>query len=357
MSIVDLRIRDVRNLQDIQLTPSAGMNLVVGDNGSGKSSLLEAITLLGRGKSFRTSKVSEIIRFQQRALTVSLRLLDESGHTQQLGIELSPKMRQLRLNGSNVSKISDLAYLFPIQFFDPGCYNLLDTEPKKRRQFIDWGTFHHNRDFFDAWKRYNKALLQRNSLLRSGSLEGISIWNRKLAEYGDIINRIREDYLQTLYPLFNDLAQHFRICNEFGLTLNSGWNTEQSLEQVLMQSSETDLRYGYTQLGPHRCDIVVMADGRAAKTFMSRGQRKILVLALMLAQIDLMSATHGKQACILVDDITAELDRENQDEFMRLLHRHHNQLFVTTTDNDLIKRFDFNELAVYTISDGVLQAA
>jgi DNA replication and repair protein RecF len=352
--MVDLRITNVRNLQQVTLIPSSGMNLIVGDNGSGKSSVLEAITLLSRGKSFRTSKVTEIIHFSQPSLTVTTQLQDQHKSLQKLGIELAHKKRQLRLNGENISKISDLAYQFPTQFFDPGCYNLLDAEPKRRRQFLDWGTFHNDTGFLNAWKRYKKALLHRNSLLRSGDLQGIDAWEQKLAQYGGIITEIRVEYLQSLQPLFVKFAEHFHISSDFELRLLSGWNTDNALIEVLQQARSTDLRYGYTQFGPHKCDFLVMADSRAAKTFMSRGQRKILVLALMLAQIDLMTEKNAIPACVLVDDITAELDRGNQDEFMRLLGNNNHQLFVTTTDKDFVKRYQNYQFKVFDINAGVI---
>ena len=354
VSMVDLRITNVRNLQQVTLNPSSGMNLIVGDNGSGKSSVLEAITLLSRGKSFRTAKVAEIIHFSQTALTVTTQLQDQQNNLQKLGIELAHKKRELRLNGEKVSKISDLAYQFPTQFFDPGCYNLLDAEPKRRRQFLDWGTFHHDRGFLDAWRRYKKALLHRNSLLKSGHLQGIDAWDQKLAQYGGIITQIRIEYLQALHPLFEKIADQFQISSNFELRLLSGWNTDNALIEVLQQARPTDLRYGYTQFGPHKSDFLVMADSRAAKVFMSRGQRKILVLALMLAQIDLMTEKNAIPACVLVDDITAELDRSNQDKFMHLLGNNNHQLFVTTTDKDFVKRYQQHQFKVFEINAGVI---
>ena len=354
--MIDLRITNVRNLQQVKLNPSARMNLIVGNNGSGKSSMLEAITLLSRGKSFRTGKVAEIIHFSQASLTVTTQLQHQQNTLQKLGIELAHKKRELRLNGEKVSRISDLAYQFPTQFFDPGCYNLMDTEPKRRRQFMDWGTFHHDVGFLDAWKRYKKALLHRNSLLRSGHLHGIDAWDQKLAKYGGIINQIRVEYLQTLYPIFVKLTEQFQISSDFELRLLSGWNTNNALIEVLQQARQTDLRYGYTQFGPHKSDFLVMADNRTAKVFMSRGQKKILVLALMLAQIDLMTVKNAIPACVLVDDITAELDRNNQDQFMHLLGGNHHQLFVTTTDKDFAKRYQNYEFKVFDINAGVINS-
>ncbi|MEE9424927.1 MAG: DNA replication/repair protein RecF [Methylococcales bacterium] len=352
--MIDLRITNVRNIQQVKLIPSSGMNLIIGDNGSGKSSVLEAITLLSRGKSFRTSKVAEIVHFSQASLTVTTQLQNQQKTQQKLGIELAHKKRELRLNGEKVSKISELAYQLPTQFFDPGCYNLLDAEPKRRRQFLDWGTFHHDMGFLDAWKRYKKALLQRNSLLRSGNLQGIDAWDQKLAQYGGIMTEIRVEYLQTLHPMFVKFAKHFQISSDFELRLLSGWNTDNALIEVLQQARATDLRYGYTQFGPHKCDFLVMADNRAAKVFMSRGQMKILVLALMLAQIDLMTQINAIPACVLVDDITAELDCTNQDEFMNLLGNNNHQLFVTTTDKDFVKRYQNYQFKVFDINAGVI---
>ncbi|HFD13011.1 MAG TPA: DNA replication/repair protein RecF [Crenotrichaceae bacterium] len=355
--MVDLRMTNVRNLQQVNLQPSPGINFIVGDNGSGKSSVLEAITLLSRGKSFRSTKVSEIINFSQSSLIVTTELRNQNNTSNKLGVEFSKNKRELRLNGEKAYKISELAYQLPTQFFDPGCYNLLDAEPKRRRQFIDWGTFHHDLIFLDAWKRYKKALIHRNRLLKSGHLQTIDVWDQKLAEYGGIITQVRVDYLQALNPLFACLIQRFQICSHFELRLMQGWNPEYTLIEVLQQSRQSDIRYGYTQFGPHKCDLMVMADDRAAKSFLSRGQKKILVLALMLAQIDLMTQIHQIPACVLVDDITAELDRTNQDEFMRLLGNNNHQLFVTTTDKNFVERFRHDDVKVFEISAGVIHSA
>ncbi|MCK5191051.1 MAG: DNA replication/repair protein RecF [Methylococcales bacterium] len=346
MSLQKLDIYSLRNIQKASIEPSPGINLITGENGSGKSSLLEAIFILGRARSFRATHIKQVIQFEKQELIVSGQSKHKNGNTFHLGIQLNGKTREIRINQENCHK-AELAYSLPVLLIHPKSYKLLDAGPQVRREFLDWGVFNDEDNFLVHWRKYKKALQQRNSLLKSRQSNQINVWNTELVQYGTIVSRFRKQYLEKLESIFYDLSHYFLNFETIELKYVSGWDQSETFTQVLAKELEKDLRYGYTHSGPHRCDFQLLVNGRLAKDFVSRGQLKLLMLALKLAQVKLINREKDSFVCVLVDDLTAELDTLNKSKLLQYLSELNCQVFMSTTE--LSNFGDLDELDFYKV--------
>jgi DNA replication and repair protein RecF len=332
MTLLKLDIYAVRNIQNQTIIPAPGINFIVGENASGKSALIEAIFILGRAKSFRSATIKPVINFAQNHLIVSAQTLQANGSTIHLGIPLDNKTFCCRINQQSTQKRSDLAYALPLQLIHPKSYELLDAGPQLRREFLDWGVFNDDENFLPAWRNFKKALLQRNSLLKAKRPEHINVWDKELIYYGTIVNNYRKLYLQKFKPVFINIIDRFLKIDGIDIKLISGWDTSIEFQQVLTEDLDKDLRYGFTHSGPHRGDFQLLVGNRLARDFVSRGQLKLLVMSLKLAQVQLLTNEQNNMGCFLMDDFAAELDITNRAKLLHYLSEIDWQVFITATE-------------------------
>lgn len=330
MSLKKLDIYSLRNIQKSTIEPSPAINLIIGENGSGKSSLLEAIFILGRARSFRATNIKQAIQFEKTELVVSGQL-KQNENLCYLGIQFNPKGCEIRVNKENSNK-SDLAYALPVLLIHPKSYLLIDGGPQLRREFIDWGVFNYTNDFLITWRKFKKILQQRNSLLKRRETNQLNVWNTEFVQYGTIVSKFRKEYLEKLEPVFFEICNHFLKFKKIELKYFSGWDETSSFIDILENDLQKDLRYGFTHSGPHRCDVSVMIDNRLAKNFASRGQLKLLMLCLKLAQVKLMNTENNNSVCVLIDDLTAELDSVNKAKLIKYFSMLDCQVFMSTTE-------------------------
>lgn len=339
MSLVRLSVTGVRNLSAVTLAPSPRINLLYGDNGSGKTSLLEAIHLLGLARSFRSTRLSPVIQHEQQSCTV-FGQLDALAGAHQLGVSRDRDGEmQIRIDGQNARSAAQLAEALPLQLINPDSFRLLEGAPKVRRQFLDWGVFHVEPRFLPAWQRLQTALRQRNSWLRHGTLDSASqaAWDREMAQASEEIDAYRRAYIQQLKPVFEDTLAQLLDLPGLALSYYRGWDKERNLLDVLQASLARDQALGHTQAGPQRADLRVRLDGHNAAEILSRGQQKLVVCALRIAQGHLLNAARAGQCIYLVDDLPSELDEVHRRALCRLLDDLHCQVFITCVDRDLLK--------------------
>jgi len=346
MSLQTLSIYFLRNIKNATIKPSTGINLITGENGSGKSSLLEAIFILGRARSFRANNIKQVIQFSQTELIVSGQLKQHNGHTHHLGIQFNQKGCEIRVNKENSNK-SELAYSLPILLIHPKSYLLLDGGPQIRREFLDWGVFNYHDDFLICWRNFKKVLQQRNALLKTKKIAQINVWNTELIQYGTIVTKYRNEYIRKLEPVFFEICNYFVNFPKMELKFISGWDAAETFNQALENDLQKDLRYGFTHSGPHRCDVCVLSEGRLVKQVASRGQLKLLMLSLKLAQVKLMNTEKNNAVCVLIDDLTAELDILNKAKLIKYLSELNCQVFMSTTE--LSNFGDLSELDNYKV--------
>ncbi|MCF7988703.1 MAG: DNA replication/repair protein RecF [Methylovulum sp.] len=347
MSLLKLDIHHVRNILKESIHPSPGINFIIGNNASGKSSLLEAIFILGRAKSFRSTSIKSVIHFGASHLIVSAQVLQSDGCNLQVGIQLDGKDADIRINQQANQQKSDLAYILPTQLIHPKSYELLDGGAQLRREFLDWGVFNDDKSFLTAWRTYKRAISHRNALLKAKQSHLLHIWDKEVVYYGTIVNKSRSNYLQKFRPIFFEIIKHFLPINLIDIEFVDGWDVALNFEDVLRRDIEKDLRYGFTHSGPHRCDFLLKLDNRLARDFVSRGQLKLIILSLKLAQIQLLTKGDTNPACILIDDFAAELDNEFRKSLLGFLSSLSCQTFITT--NEFSDFGDLNKISTFKV--------
>lgn len=337
MTIKKLTIADVRNLASVSIQPSPEINVFYGQNGSGKTSVLEAIHILGLARSFRTTRVKPVVRTDQSRYTVFAQLAS------QVPVGVSRGIRddnvQIRIAGQSVRSSAELAALLPVQVINPDTFRLLEGSPALRRNFLDWGVFHvKHREFLPLWKNMQMALKQRNSLIRHGRMSGAEIdtWSRAFAGYADQVDQLRQAHVAQLLPYFSRILD--RLCPLEGLTLSyyRGWDKDRPLDEILASNLTRDCQAGYTSWGPQRADLRVRLGRHSAVEILSRGQLKLVVCALKLAQSDLLADSTGQKSIFLVDDLPSELDHQHRMALCHVLQNIESQVFITCVEKNAL---------------------
>lgn len=333
MKLARLQLSQVRNLCDLDIRPGPSLNIVQGANASGKSSLLEAIHILSCGKSFRTRQLSNVLRHGLGSMTISGEVESPDHGVVPIGLEFDRQRARLRLRarGQPLRKASELASTMPLVSLHQESHRVFTEGPPFRRQFLDWGLFHVEPQFLPAWKRYRRALKQRNAMLQRGEA-GISIWDADLVESALTIDRLRRDYLGQLTPIFSELTGMLDIEAAITAGYRPGWDERFEYQQVLRQAQKGDHALRHTRYGPHRADIDFRIDGVAVHERLSRGQLKVLVYALNLAQTLGFSRLTGKKSVLLLDDLTAELDERHTKRLLDEVEACGLQVFITSSE-------------------------
>ena len=376
-----LQISHLRNLSQVNL-PATACNVIIGANGSGKTSLLEAIFLLSRGKSFRHHQPKRYIQHHQNSATVHARLSD----SRTLAIQKQADATTiLRLNQSTVYNQSILTEQLPTLLIDPSTMDMLEQGSASRRQLLDWLVFHMKQGFHPQWVAYQRLLKQRNSLLKKSrhltqvQLAELRAWDRGLSSHAALIHHYRERIFSEWQPYFaQSIAQLLpAYAEQLSLSYSAGYDTSVALDVQLNERLEQDLQLGYTRIGNHRADIHVhwrsseplaIHEGQETKNttvegdvhtklpvlkeqaanVLSRGEKKLLITALRLSQLPLLLNTE-KDAdisnndfksrvtpVVLLDDITAELDDRAIEILLSTLAQLPCQVFMTSLTDDIV---------------------
>ena len=346
-----VEVTQFRNLTSTSFSPSPALNLICGGNGSGKSSLLEAIHYLASGSSFRTHKVSTVINQESDCFTLYSEISHEIAH--KIGLRRCRDLKHTtRIDGRDITRRSELVQLIPLQVVSPESVSLLLEGSDQRRNFIDWSLFHVEQSFYFHLSHYQRALKQRNALLKRGSQTELHHWNVQLSQHGVVIDRLRREYVEKISPLVVVLLQELLPDVDIVLRYRKGWSSELELDSALNQGLDTDLKMKYTTSGPHRADLTVKClQGKAAET-LSRGQLKLTVVALKLAQAILLERESSRKPVLLIDDLAAELDVEHRALLLNTLREIDSQLFITTPELGLIDHGQWGEKKVFHVEHG-----
>lgn len=334
MALLSIAITHFRCLGSVEIELDPKVTLIVGRNASGKTSLLEALFFLGRGRSFRTRRLENLVQKGQASFRIVGRASFATGPVV-LGIEGRRGGVDARLAGRNAQNLAELASYFAPQIIDPEIHKLLEEGPARRRRFLDWGVFHVEHGFLEAWRRYQRALKQRNSLLRTGTAPDSPLyapWETELAELAGWIDRQRSDYLARLRPGLHDCVA--ALLPELGapeLRYRRGWAEDRVLGEQLESQRGRDLARGHTSLGAHRADWSLVFEHAPQREHLSRGQEKLAALGCMLAQARLYADQHGDWPIICLDDLASELDEAHQAAVIAQLAESGAQVLVTGT--------------------------
>jgi DNA replication and repair protein RecF len=331
MTLARLQIQDFRCIAHADLELDPRCTLIIGPNGSGKTSFLEAVHVLSCGRSFRTHQLGLLIRNGAERFT-SVGYLAQADRQVVLGVQYSSEGMEARIAGQKARGFADLAAQLPVQIIDPNVHNLIESGPDVRRGFLDRGLFHVEPSFVQTWRRYQRALKQRNRALKLGSPQAaIRVWDEELVQSGTQISVDRNRYLAELAVSLEPVAIAF-FNQPAELHQSRGWG-EMDLHLALDRAWPRDQQMRTTTVGPHRGDMVVKLDGQVAKQHVSRGQQKMLAASLILAQLAHLAERRTTPGCLLLDDPAAELDVDNLSKLLHQIEQIRAQLLVTSLDS------------------------
>jgi len=329
------RATNFRCLEFTEIQLSSDFNLIFGANASGKTSLLEAIGYLGRGKSFRGAGTTDLIRHGKEEFVLFGQVQSHS-LTRNLGASNSRAGLQVRVDGESDGGAAALAEALPLQVIDPEVHSLVAGGPELRRRFVDWVAFHVEPDHLLAWRRFKRALKQRNAALRARSTAAaIQSWNTEFVLLSRELDGSRR---RALDILDDSLTSHGRklLGTELRFEYQQGWSKDKDLDVALQEGLERDLTLGSTQHGPHRADLKISYDERQARKLVSRGQQKLLASAMILAAADTAQTALERPLLLLLDDPAAELDGESLARLMSAVADLGCQVVATSLERDAI---------------------
>jgi len=344
MAISRLIVEKFRNLNAVDLEFDHGFNFLVGNNGSGKTSLLEAIFYLGHGRSFKSAVSNRIISYDEPHFTL-FGQIQESQHQWSVGLQ---KLRQgntiAKINGEDGNKIADLAHLLPMQLITPEGLTLLNGGPSFRRAFLDWGLFHQQSDFYPQWVNLKRLLKQRNAALHQvRSYNELKHWDIELVKTTQNVTAMRAEYAAAITP---EIARHcafFLPELEISVSFYQGWEKGTDYAEILQQGFERDRSLGYTMLGAQKADFRFRANSLPVEDVLSRGQLKLLMCALRLAQGKYLTTQKEKSCIFLIDDFASELDPIKRELLSQRLRESQSQVFVTAITQEQLSQMQWQK--------------
>lgn len=340
MSLLRLDITDFRNLVTAKIDPlPQGFNLFYGKNGSGKTSLLEAVYYLGRGRSFRSTSVNHIVNNMAEKFAIFAQIQTKSRQSSvPIGVERQRNGDlRIRIAGQENNSFAELLDLTPALLINSSCFDLLDGGPVFRRKYLDWGAFYLTNDFLRTWKMYERALKQRNEILRErGASKELAVWTAELVRCGLLLDGLRREFVSQLLPFLQNALAELVDLPDLKWSYYPGWEENLAYQEAIDQFQEKDRGMGYTQIGPHRADLKLFIKKTPVKDILSRGQQKLFICAMMVAQGALLHESVNRKPIYLIDDLPAELDSNSRVRLMELLTKQEAQVFLTAVEREAL---------------------
>ncbi|MDD5286033.1 MAG: DNA replication/repair protein RecF [Desulfuromonadaceae bacterium] len=361
MRLLHLAVSNFRNIGSLRMEPGERFNLFYGLNGQGKTNLLEAIYLLGSPRSFRTSRLPELIKHGERMSQVQ-GAVESAGIRNKINIMLETTGRRVDIDGKGVKRASDLHGRLNAVVFSPDDTSMVKMGPEARRRYLDRAVYTGDIGYLYCWHDYHRILKQRNHLLKCSDKTGLDIWTEKLAEAG---GEVVERRLSFVAELDNKLRRHYATIADDNETSRISYQPEgvqstkrepirEELLELFKRHESSDERYGTTTAGPHRDDLTLLLDDRHLKAFGSQGQQKSFVLALKMAEMDNLQEIFGEPPLLLLDDMSSELDVRRNHNLMEFLAARDIQVFVTTTQRSPALLDNDSHRAVFRMEGGNL---
>ena len=332
MFLDKLSLRNLRNIREASLQLNNRTNVIIGENAAGKTTLLEAIDVLSRGRSFRTNKSEDLIQHNSKSLYVGARLGDTN---KKLEIEKQKNKTKITVDGKQENKQSRLAEQLAVQVIHPNSHGLIEGPPSERRAFMDWGLFHVEHNYKSEWSKYIKILRQRNEALKARDPEEDS-WVKQLAPLGESISLLRKNYVDNLKRHIEETQKHIMPELEVVLIYEKGWENDKTFLEALESKKITDQEKGFTGCGPQNADIKILLKNKEAQKVSSRGQQKLIANIMLLSQSKDFLDKKGFPSIILVDDLSAELTLEMQERILERLFETRSQIFLTALNDSVL---------------------
>ena len=359
MSLIRLTVKNVKNITSADLELHPELNLFTGRNGSGKTSLLEAVYFLGSARSFRNNQLEPLLQREQQDCTV-FGVVQDGPRQIKLGVHrYRDGRREIKVNGEDEPRATNLATELPILTLGPDTVDLILGPPSGRRKLLNWGVFHVKHSFASAWTAANRCLRQRNELLRrpTTNWKELNSWTEQLVEHAEAIDQERRRYMDDLSEAFSGVSRFLTELQPVKCQYLRGWDQQRDLAEIYKEQTESDLRRGYTQSGYHRADVRISVEGQSAATVCSRGELKVLAWTLVLSQGQLQSTKRNCQLVYLVDDVASELDEGHRNNICQLLLKNKGQVLATGIDEKTLKScWDNASRRVFHVKHGNFRA-
>lgn len=335
MRITRVAAESLRRFERFRLDPHPRVNVLHGANAAGKTTILEAVYLATRASSFRARRLEELIREGQTQARVQVALAEDSvtaSPPTPWSVSVQRGEVQVR-RFTEVSSRKDLAEAAPVALVDRQLHRVFEEGPVYRRRYLDWGLFYVEHSFFSLWRRYERALRQRNQALRQRLAPAqIAAWDPELVMAGEALHRLRHNHLSVLEVEVKLWLRQLLDTDRVSLQLAAGWDESLDLQSALNQGLAGDRKMGFTHAGPHRAELRLRFEGHDARSFVSRGQQKLLAVAMILAQASLVARVRRSAPVILLDDLEAELSLDWQRRLLATLTEYPGQSMVTSLE-------------------------
>ena len=348
--IKNLHIYNLRNIIAEKILFESGINVIYGDNGSGKSTVLEALYILGSGNSYRAREASLLIKHDACEYTVFAKTFAEKKISVQKNLKGSSR---IKIDSESYQSSSSLAYLLPTQIIYQDVFQIIDSGSAKRRNLLNWGCFHLYKQYLKFVKQYNYNLKQRNFLLRHKHDDALlfNAYENNMAQAAHEIDLIRQSFYKLWQPLFHatNLKLTDKLCD---LEYYKGWKDNIPLEKLLHDNRKNDKRKGFTQFGPHSADLIINVLGKKARHNLSRGQQKMVLTALKFSQAELVD----KNCLYLIDDICSETDNQHLSKLLSYISSIKDQVVITAINKDKVFEQLQNSAHYLNIKDGKISS-
>ncbi len=349
MFIERLSIKNLRNISQADLLLNKKTNVIIGENAAGKTTVLEAVDILSRGKSFRTNKTESLVKKKQEELYIGAIAGEKR---KKLEIYKGKSKTKIVIDGKEEKRQSALAEGLAVQAIHPNSHFIIEGAPIERRAFIDWGLFHVEHQFREEFLRYNKTLRQRNEALKAKD-KNQAKWMEELAFLGEKITTMRENYLSALTPHFINSKEFIMPDHDLLFEYDRGWEKGKSLLAALQDKEDIDFDRGYTSRGPQNADLRILLNNQEAYKICSRGQQKLIANIMLLSQSKGFFEVKKFPSIILVDDLSAELTLEMQEKILERLFETKSQIFLTAlNDSVLAEILNEMEASVFHVEHG-----
>jgi len=357
MYIKEVYLKNFRNYKEQTIELNENANVFYGNNAQGKTNILEALYFAALGRSFRTFKESELIKFNNDYSNIII-TYNKNERDNKIEIDLSKNNKKvIKLNGIKINKSSELVGNINLVIFSPDDITILKQGPALRRKFLDVLISQLKPKYMFELLEYNKILDNRNAALKSKNLETIDIWNEQLATKMDIIYQYRKEYINKLqekltiiHPGLTDNKEEIKILYKTNYV-----NKERFLE-VLKRNEQNDLFKGYTTEGAHREDFEILINNNSLNMYGSQGQHRTAILALKIAELNIIKEEIGENPVLLLDDVTSELDEQRVLSIFDVVKDY--QVLITCTDLAQILKYDCltKNIKLFNINSGEILA-